>query len=167
VHKAARWTVAIASLLSSGASASELRPLFQLARNKNANVVEYAARVSPDGFLDEDQPIDAYWILRATSGRKEGLSWVEQVFAYGFSSEAIQPREVYSLKLVSFDRKLEVRWRNGRFEAATPIGGVPSRLIRIFVTAEEGGGKPKVQSVELYGQSVATGGPTYERIEAH
>jgi hypothetical protein len=145
-----------------------LRPLFQLARNKNANVVQYAARVERDGLLDEDQPVDAYWILRVTDGHRENLSWLEQVFAYGFSSTVVQPRAVYSLKLVSFDRKLELHNRDGRFEAVTSIGGIPSRLTRIFVTADEsGGGRPKVQSVELYGQSLATGGPTYERIPAH
>ena len=78
---AARWTVATTLALSSGASGSELRPLFQLARNKNANVVAYAARVAPDGLLDADQPFDAYWILRASDGRREGLSWLEQILS--------------------------------------------------------------------------------------
>jgi hypothetical protein len=167
VLEAARGTVAIALLLSSGASGNELRPLFQLERNKNANVVAYAARVAPDGLLDSDHPFDAYWILRASDGRREGLSWLEQLFAYGFSSKVIRPREVYTLKLVSCERVLEVRRRDGRFEAITALEGVPSRLVRIYVTADESGGSPSVQSVELYGQSLSTGGPTYEKLAAH
>jgi hypothetical protein len=165
VLQAARGTAALALLLAGAARGDEARPLFQLARNKNANVVEYAARVAADGLLDEGQPLDAYWILRASDGRREGLSWLEQIFAYGFSAKVVRPREVYSLTLVAFrERALEVRRRAGSFEAMTVVGGVPSRLVRVFVTADERSGTPKVQSVELYGQSLSTGGPTYEQL---
>ena len=60
-------------------------PLLELGRSKNANVVVYAARVRPDGLLDDNRPFEAHWVLRAEDGRSEPLTVIEELLAYGFS----------------------------------------------------------------------------------
>lgn len=157
-------------ILALGAAPGEVswQPLFQLIRNKNANVVEYGARIAPDGLLDSDRPVDAVWILKATDGRREGLNLLERNHAYGLSWKPERPREIYEVTLVCCkDRGLTVQKRGDRYEADTSVGGAPSRLVRIVVTADESSIPPKVQSVELYGVTLSGNGPIYERITPH
>jgi Domain of unknown function (DUF4833) len=143
-------------------------PMFQLLRNKNANVVEYGVRIEPSGLLDTDRPLEADWLLKAEDGRREGLSFFERSFAYGIDWKVKTPGEVYEATLVCCkDRDLLVLKRNGRYEADTKIGGIPSRLVRIMVTADESSTPPKVESVELYGSSTAGEAPTYELVRPH
>ena len=47
------------------------RPLFIIERSKNANVVHYDARLTPEGKFDPDQPVVAYWILLAEKGQRD------------------------------------------------------------------------------------------------
>ncbi|MFB3077782.1 MAG: DUF4833 domain-containing protein [Lysobacterales bacterium] len=77
--------------LSAWLSAAELEPgaieqqhLFKIERSKNANIVQYDARVLPDGKLDPDKPVVGYWIRLAEDGRKMKLRFLEKRFAYGF-----------------------------------------------------------------------------------
>lgn len=140
-------------------------PLFELGRNKNANVVEYDARVGPDGLLDEAKPFEAHWVLRAENGRTEPLNMIEELLAYGFSWRARRPGHAYSLTMTAFrERAMEVIPHGNSYQVVTSIGGVPSRLLRLFVTAGDGAGLPQVRSVDLFGESLVDGTPTHERI---
>jgi hypothetical protein len=148
-----------------GAPACKDVPLFSLGRNKNANIVEYAACVGADGKLDPKTPFEAYWLMKAKDGRRESLSELERKLAYGFKTSPGRAGSLYGLSLVAFpDRMLQVLALAGGFEAVTVINGVPSRLVRVFVTAKEELGDPKVQFVDLFGQSVGEGTPTQERL---
>ena len=154
---AIQWAV----LALAGAPSSQL--LFTLGRTTNANVVEYSARLDPDGWLARSRPFDVSWRMLATDGHREGLNFLEQQFAYGLSSRALVDRETYELKLVSCaERKIVVRRLADGFEAQTEIGGAPSKLVRIFVRTA--GVSPQVLAVELTGQSLRDGAPTFERI---
>jgi hypothetical protein len=140
-------------------------PLFELGRNKNANVVVYAARVGPDGLLDDARPFEAHWLLRAEDGRSEPLSFVEELLAYGFSWKARRSGHAYSLTMNAFrERALEVVPHGDAYQVVTSIGGTPSRLVRLFVTADDAAGLPQVRFVDLSGQSLIDGTPTHERI---
>jgi hypothetical protein len=157
----------IALLLTLAATPNRVvwKPMFQLLRNKNANVVEYGVRVQPNGLLDTDQPLEPQWVLNAEDGHREGLSFFENKFAYGIDWKAKVPGSVYDATLVCCkDRSLLVLKRGNRYEADTKIGGTLSRLTRIVVTADESQSPPKVRSVELYGVSTTGRHPTYERV---
>ena len=65
------------------AAEADGQPLFRSERSKNANVVQYDARVQEDGSLDPDEPVDAYW--RRASGRRKELKWLQRQMAYGFA----------------------------------------------------------------------------------
>jgi hypothetical protein len=143
------------------------QPLFVLARNKNANVVEYAARIGPNGKLDDGKPFEAYWLLKAENGRREALGYLEEQLAYGFSWKARVPGREYTFTMNAFRaRSLEVVPHGDAYEVVVSLGGVPSRLLRLFVTAEEGAGLPQVKSVELFGESLIDGAPTHEWMVA-
>ncbi len=140
-------------------------PLFFLGRNKNANIVEYSACVGTDGKLNPKSPFEAYWLMKATDGRRESLSDLERDLAYGFKASPGRAGSLYGLNLVAFpNRVLQVISRGNGFEAVTLISNVPSRLVRVFVTAKEELGDPKVQFVDLFGESVADGTATQERL---
>jgi Domain of unknown function (DUF4833) len=140
-------------------------PLLELGRSKNANVVIYAARVGPDGVLDKARPFEAHWVLRAEDGRSEPLNVVEELLAYGFSWKPRRPGHAYGLTMNAFrERALEVVPHGNGYQVVASVGGVPSRLVRIFVTAEDGTGLPQVKSVDLIGESLLDGSPTHERI---
>jgi len=153
---AIQWAV-----LAFGAAPSA-QLLFTLGRTTNANIVEYSARLDPDGLLARQGPFDVSWRMLAKDGHREGLSFFEQQFAYGLSSRTLVDRESYELKLVSCpERKIMVRRTAEGFEAETRIGGQASRLLRIFVRTE-GGLSPKVLAVELSGVSLRDGRATLE-----
>jgi hypothetical protein len=154
---ATQWAV----LALGAAPSSQL--LFSLGRTTNANIVEYSARLDPDGSMAHGSPFDVSWRMLAGDGHREGLNFFERQFAYGLSTTTLVDRESYELKLVSCpERKIVVRRSSGGFEAQTEIGGAPSKLLRIFVRTE--GASTKVLAVELSGQSLRDGRPTFERI---
>jgi Domain of unknown function (DUF4833) len=149
----------------SGAPTCKDSPLFELGRNKNTNVVEYSACVLANGSIDPKTPFEAYWLMKAKDGRREPLNELERKLAYGFTASAGRAGSLYALSLVAFpDRSLQVLARGDGFQAVTVINGVPSRLVRVFVTAKEELGDPKVQYVDLFGESVRDGSSTQERL---
>ncbi len=153
----------VASLLtaSPGAAAAAGTPLFLLARSKNANVVEYLAKVGADGRLTAEGPIDVRWRLKAEDGRPETLSFFERLFAYGVSARLDPDRDGCEVEIVSLrSRPFHVRRSASGWEADAEIGGAPARLTRIFVTSEE----TRVRAVELWGVRLADGKPVYERL---
>lgn len=154
---------ALASLLVAAApAAAQEVPLFELGRSLNANVVEYAARVGPDGRLRGRTPIDVYWLLRAEDGRREGLNLFERLFAYGAAGRFDgQGGQFHLVSLPA--RELSLRRGPRGWEADTAIAGESARLERIFVTTEGGAGA-HVRFVELWGERLADGAPAYERL---
>jgi hypothetical protein len=160
---AAAWM----SGLEAQAASLPFQSLFVIARSKNANEVHYDVRVRSDGRLDPDEPVTAYWIMRAEDGRREGLSFLERRFAYGFGAKFSARGDALSLRLQAFPaRVLGVRSdARGRFRAHVPIAGHAARLDRIFVATDEGGVTPRVRYLELFG--VSQGGTSVtERIQA-
>lgn len=58
--------------------------LFRIERNKNANIIQYAAQVQEDGTLHRKKPVTAYWVRLAEQGQEKKLTWTQRKFAYGF-----------------------------------------------------------------------------------
>jgi hypothetical protein len=157
--------VATALLLASAPAAAEDSPLFLLARNKNANVVEYAVRTGAGGRLDVSNPIDVHWLLRAEDGRRAELNLFERLLAYGVHVHVAASGDGCELQIVSLPaRRIQIRRGREGYEADTVIGGSASRLDSIFVTAQDGAGLPRVLSIELRGARLADDAPAYERI---
>jgi hypothetical protein len=62
--------------------------LFVIQRSKNANEVHYEVQTGANGELAEE-PVIAYWVLKAEGGGREDLGFFERKMAYGF--EVLEP----------------------------------------------------------------------------
>lgn len=148
------------------AHALQSRELFTLARNTNANVLKYAARIGKDGQLDSSDPIEAYWLMLAENGRREELTWTERHLAYGFSTSNKSGLGCVVRLTACPERELRVRAVGGSYRAETMIAKQTAALKRIFVYAEPHALLPSVRYVEISGTN-ASGKPVTERIVPH
>ncbi|HKY36608.1 MAG TPA: DUF4833 domain-containing protein [Polyangiaceae bacterium] len=134
-------------------AASLTRLLFTIARSKNANVVQYAARLE-GSRLEPAAPIDVYWLMLAEDGRREALSWAERKLAYGFVVSKASA-DGCGLSLVAFkERPIQIERGSGGFRAMAMIAGQRAVLKRIFVQASEGALLPSVQHLDVFGTSL-------------
>ena len=159
------WGVAVLACPSPAVAAERTQTLFVIARNTNANVVHYAVRLN-GGKLDIDDPMVAYWVMRAEDGRREGLTWLENQVAYGYRISSRVTNVGFGLLLKAFSkRELAVRRDSeGSYRAYVRIDGQKAALDRIFVTLGEGGLKPSVRHVDLFGTASAVGKRVSERL---
>ena len=149
------------------APADEIRqhPLFKIERSKNANIVQYDARVAPDGKLDRKEPIVAYWLRLAEEGQAEELSWTQRTFAYGFSAKLNDDRTGVTLELkAKIGRPIQVRCTQSSCLATSTIDGATAYLRKIFVQSTGKGTSTRVDFIDLFGDDVNGGGERYERI---
>lgn len=139
--------------------------LFVIERSKNANIVKYDARLSADGELDPEQPVEAYWVLHAVDGRRAELNWIEKQKAYGFSIEPAPSGDGYAMTVVPLPRReIRVRKVGDEVRAELRINDRQSVLEKVYIESSAGLLGPKVHYVELYGKDVETGEERVERI---
>jgi hypothetical protein len=143
----------------------EIEHLFRIERSKNANVVQYDAQLTPEGKLNPEKPVIAYWVMHANNGKKEALNWVEKKMAYGFSVEYDTKGDFWIMDLVAdIQRKIKVYKANGRYRAETLIDGRPAFIDRIYIESIEGAMRPKVKYMEFFGKGIKTGSNLYEKF---
>jgi hypothetical protein len=152
------------SLPQAAAAGTASRPLFRIERSKNANVVQYDARVNEDGGLDRDQPVDAYWLKLASDGRRKELNWLQRQAAYGF--HVYWQGSGLELEMVApIGRRVQVVSGSDGWEARTRIDGRSCRIDRIFVKSiERRVLPPKVEYIDFAGRDVASDEPCTERF---
>jgi len=136
--------------------------LFVIARNKNANIVAYDAKLEPSGRLAEE-PVVAYWLLYGDPARREELNAVEWKRAYGFTIARGDEPDSDFLTFRGGKRRITIRVRDGCPQAVGTIAGRTGILRRLFVQSKEGL-MPSVEYVELFGEDLETGQPLYEKF---
>jgi hypothetical protein len=134
------------------------QPLFRIERSKNANVVQYDARVRADGSLSRDEPVDAYWLRLASTGERRELKWLARTAAYGFEVDW-QPDGGVELEMVApIGRRVRVVRTEQGWQARTRIDGRDCRIERIFVQSKERRWlPPKVEFIDFAGAEVGSG----------
>ena len=151
--------------------------LFAIQRNKNANEVQYHLRVDERCSLVSDTPVAVRWKLGDDRAEKtEPLTNIERM-AYGAVNQQVAENWVlFDLGFIDHFRALEERSikATARYDpqratctpiVQTPINGQVAALERIYVQADEGLLKPKVQYIDIFGQSLAAPPtPVQERI---
>ena len=141
------------------------RHLFVIARSKNANIVCYDLNKDAKGLANKERPLRVYWINKTDHpGEESPLNYIQDKFAYGYSSKVLAGG-AFEISLVAFpDRKLilEPDGKNG-YRARVMISGKPSLLKKIFVQAKPGNSL-KVAWVDIYGIDIQTGKSLTERI---
>jgi hypothetical protein len=154
-----------AAVVDAQSSLSE--PLFRIERSKNANVVQYDARVQADGDLDRQDPVDAYWLRLASDGDRKELTWIQKTGAYGFSTRWIDGGATLELDIAAdIERTIEVVRDDGAWRARCRIDGRPAWIERIFVQSEKALIGSKVVHIDFAGIDVETGERLTERLVA-
>jgi uncharacterized protein DUF4833 len=149
-----------------GAGVELSQPLFIIEKSTNANVVHYDALLTPEGGLDQREPIIAYWVMAAEDGHREDLTSTERHKAFGFT--IIRDRDANSLHLhlaAQQQRDIYVRRTGNSLRASTLIAGRSAYLNKIYVKIHKLLGLPKIDFFELYGAEIETGEPVCERVK--
>ncbi|GAB3582605.1 DUF4833 domain-containing protein [Hymenobacter daeguensis] len=141
--------------------------LFYLQRDPNSNTVIYQLNVDRAGKLDEDEPVNVFWIRYDEHGERKDLNFIQRKFAYGLTAEKLAA-DKYELKFAAYNK---VRFYllkspvDKAFHVYTTIGGKQIQLERVFLRIEGGTfWVPNVKYIEFKGLASATLQPVVERI---
>ncbi len=139
--------------------------LFYIQRNHNLNTVIYEVNNLQNGEINPDYPMHAYWLKYNTGGEIEELNFYQNKLAYGYESKMIN-KDSFEFNFVSYKdlRLYMARNATGNFEVYCNLEGEMSVLSNIYVYAVELGVFPNVKFIELFGNHLKTGIPTYQRI---
>jgi len=139
--------------------------LFRIERNKNANIVQYDARIGTNGMLHAKEPVAVYWVRLAEQGQVRKLSWTQRKFAYGFKVKFDNDENTATMDMaLNIGRNIVVKREGEDYRAIIQINGVVSYLKKIFIHASGKGISTRVNYIELYGNTVYNGHEQYERI---
>ncbi len=138
---------------------NEKHQLFYLQRDPDANTIVYVLNLE-DGQLNQSNPVLAYWIRYADSGKIEKLTFFQRKMAYGISQKEIEPG-VYELHIQAY-KALKIilcpHPKTGKYQPLVRIEGHDIILNRIFARINGGSFlKPNVEYFEISGQRVDNG----------
>ena len=141
--------------------------VFFIQRSTNPNTVVYEARLRPDGTLDPEQPIHAYWLRYSSTGERRALNFTEENFAYGVRAEP-DPRHpgTWWVRFAAYGAR-DMRLRldaSGRPVLLGELAGRSARLVSSYLHVREGRFWPSVTAVDVYGVDLASGAALHERI---
>lgn len=139
--------------------------LFYIQRNQNKNTVVYNLNRNCDGCINQEFPMEAYWINYSDGGMRKNLNYFQNKLAYGYQSKLINSN-TFEFHFMSYEklRFFIGKQEDGNFKALLSIDGQMSILNNVYVYAEEFGVFPQVKFIELFGISTDKGTPAYQRI---
>ena len=141
--------------------------LFYLQRDPNTNTVIYQLNVDRAGRLNEDEPVNVFWLRYDEHGERKDLSFIQRKFAYGLTAEKLAT-DKYELKFAAYSKVRFYLLRSPTdkaFHAYATIGGKQLQLERVFLRIEGGTfWVPNVKYIEFKGLNTATREPTVERV---
>ena len=147
------------------AAQPDQQSLFRIERNTNANIIQYDAKLGPDGKLNKTEPVVGYWIRLAEQGQVKELSWIQRKFAYGFSTDFDRNSDSATLDMAAdLGRLIKVLRINGSYLATADIDGKLSRIEKIYIHASGKGLSTTVDYIELHGVALNGSDVTYERF---
>lgn len=139
--------------------------LFFIQRNKNTNTVVYDLRKGKDHQVNSRNPIDVYWLRYGDKGERAELSWLQEVFAYGYRSRKNKEEGGFNIKLKAYgERTIHLKQVEGIWKPILQINDRNCVLENIYVYADESRLFPDVIHVDIYGTELSTGRPQFERI---
>ncbi len=139
--------------------------LFYIQRNLNQNTVVYVINQSKDGFLNEERPMDVYWVNYNEGGEAKSLNQIQNKLAFGYNSEKINNTSC-RFHMVSYEQQQFYIGKNSNdnYKVHTKLNGRMSLISNIYVYAEDFGVFPQVKYIEFYGQDLITKLPTYSKV---
>lgn len=139
--------------------------LFYIQRNLNQNTVVYVLNQNADGMLNEDYPMDVYWVRYNSGGQLKSLNLIQDKLAFGYRSWKINNKS-YKFQMVSYEQQdfyigLD---KNGKYKVYTSLEGDMNAVSNIYVYAEEFGVFPQVKYIEFYGHRLSDNIPAYKKV---
>lgn len=136
--------------------------LFFIQHSKDANEVHYDARLNADGTLDSKDPVDGYWLKKASGGGRAAITTFQKI-SYGWVVEAAGTTYIMKLKAHP-DRPLTLIRVTGHWRARTTIAGKQAYLKRLYVATDESGVTPKVLYIDFLGEDASSGAAVQDHI---
>ncbi len=129
--------------------------LFYVQRTPNTNTIVYTLNMDKSGKLNQEEPVQAYWIRYQEQGQVAELNYIQRKYAYGVVSTLTDEKKgSYSVEFVSYSkRKLSlIKSAKGEYHAYTSIKGKTAILNSVFLNIEGGSfWMPRITSVEIKG----------------
>lgn len=139
--------------------------LFYIQRNQNKNTVVYNLNKNCDGCINQEYPMVASWINYSDGGVRKDLNYFQNKLAYGYQSKSITS-STFEFHFVSYEklRFFIAKQADHNYKALLKINNEMSVLNNVYVYAEEFGVFPQVKFIELFGYSMSSNDPVYQRI---
>ncbi|WP_170181956.1 DUF4833 domain-containing protein [Phreatobacter stygius] len=139
--------------------------LFYVQHSINKSLIVYAARLRPDGKLDPNQPVEAFWRRFDEQGQRRALNFFERIFAFGVSTRAL-PDGRYGARIAGYRAREAIidLDERGKPRALLPVGSRMVRVVYAYASADDAGFIPKIHYVDVHGFDIATGEAIRERI---
>jgi hypothetical protein len=136
--------------------------LFQITRNKNANIVMYDVILNTNGDINKIKPIDAYWILYGRRGQRKEITALEKR-AYGYTI-TFNSNGYYDLILKAVPKKIiKIVIINNEPKAKIKINNKEAYLSKIYAFANNSF-TPRVSYYVIIGTDIETGVKITEKI---
>ena len=138
--------------------------IFVIERNKNKNTIYYDVNILQNGKIDQENPIDAYYIHYASDNKRAELNLIERKLAYGYSIDNAGENSFYIHLKAYKERKILLiqDYQNNVF-GIMKINGKNAILKKIYVFA-----KPDLYTsvvyIELFGEDCKSKKSIYEKI---
>ncbi len=133
--------------------------LFYLQRDPNTNTIIYQLNLDDAGKLDEDEPINVFWLRYDEQGQRKDLNFIQRKFAYGLTATKLGP-DKYELKFAAYNKVPFYLMKSGvdkAFHVFTVVGGKQIVLTRVYLRIEGGTfWVPNVRYIEFKGWNAAT-----------
>ena len=149
---------------------NEPNMLFYIERSVNSNTVIYAAKLDPNGRIDRDQPVIAYWRWYNVDGHIKPLNLIEQMLAYGIKSVTHEgPSDGATFKVAALpERRIWVRLDAEKHpEALIEADGHWVKLDYIYLHVDDRGLLPDVTAMDIYGINIADGKAVHVLVIPH
>jgi hypothetical protein len=141
--------------------------LFYLQRDPNTNTIIYQLNVNSAGKVDEDEPINIFWLRYDEQGQRQELNFIQRKFAYGLRAEKVGP-EKYVLKFAAYNKVPFYLMRSGldrAFHVFTVVNNRQIVLTRVYLRIEGGTfWVPNVRYIEFKGWDATTHAAVVTRI---
>jgi hypothetical protein len=162
------FTVITAFTIDNEQDANEIgdKPtMFYLERTRDANQILYKLNLEADSTLNQDAPIEAYWVKYTHNGKVEPITWIQDQFAFGFKYTEVS-ESAAAFHFAPYDKKdLFLRKEGGTYKVFTYSEDQYVKVDRIMVHYKGGTDwLPSVEYVELFSTNVSTGKPVLETI---
>jgi len=141
--------------------------LFYLQRDPNTNTIIYQLNVNSAGKIEEEEPINVFWLRYDEQGQRKDLNYIQRKFAYGLSAEKTGP-EKYVLKFAAYNKVpfYLMRWAADKaFHVFTVVNNKQIVLTRVYLRIEGGTfWVPNVRYIEFKGWDATTRAAIVTRI---